>query len=370
VPDLEITIGNQLANAAAETTLTLEELIMSMKTSGMEDSAIKSVLMNDLNSGGRLFGNFRNQVKNTVKNGMGMAANESSHRTFEEAGVQKYAWVAVGDKSVCVDCERRHGEEGTMEYHRNIGEPRSGFSICQSSCRCKLVPVDYDGEDFDEPLLRDKKKTSAITEDEHLNGLLSKANVSPKKAMDDMKSFAGFGDTPDSMLLGLAEEYGIKGADAHYFVNYVKDLPEDLERYLKKTPNHLGGFDYYMEKWTHGVDIEGRDGAAMTFWDFKDVRDYTQAELVMGLRNQGYTIKSLESFRNSKFKLYRVGGTRPGYNSFFMNKEQGINYQKRFGVDTLSEYEAYGEDIIPTRSGGGEVVVNDDDVLNETFIDI
>jgi len=88
------------------------------------------------------------------------------------------------------------------------------------------------------------------------------------------------------------------------------------------------------------------------------------------LRNQGYTIKSLESFRNSKFKLYRVGGTRPGYNSFFMNKEQGINYQKRFGVDTLSEYEAYGEDIIPTRSGGGEVVVNDDDVLNETFIDI
>ena len=158
MPDLEITIGNQLANAAAETTLTLEELIMSMRTSGMDDGAIKSVLMNDLNRGGRLFGNFRNQVKNTVKNGMGMAANESSHKTFEEAGVQKYVWVAVGDKSVCIDCQDRHGEEGTMEYHRNIGEPRSGFSICQSNCRCLLIPVTYKGEKLDEPLLRDKKE--------------------------------------------------------------------------------------------------------------------------------------------------------------------------------------------------------------------
>ena len=36
MPDLEIIIGTQLGNAAASTTLTLEELITSMRASGME----------------------------------------------------------------------------------------------------------------------------------------------------------------------------------------------------------------------------------------------------------------------------------------------------------------------------------------------
>ena len=370
MPDLEIIIGTQLGNAAASTTLTLEELITSMRASGMENDAIKSVLMNDLTQGGRLFGNYRNQVKNTVKNGMGIVANDSSQAAFEEAGVQQYEWVAVGDKSVCIDCERRHGEEGTMEYHKTIGVPRSGFSICQSNCRCKLIPIDYDGEDFDKPLLRGKQKAFKGTPDARLNKILSKANVSPKKALDDMKQFASFGNTPDSMLLGLAEEYGIKGADAHHLMNYVKDLPEDLEKYLETTPNLLDSFDDSMEEWTHGVDIEGRDSAAMTFWDFEDVRDYTQAELVVSLRDQGYSIGSLDNFRKSKYKLYRSGSTQHGYNSFFMNKEQAINYQRRFGVDSVSEYDVYGKDIIPTRSGAGEVVVSADAILSETIIDI
>ena len=120
MPDLEIIIGNQLGNAAAGWTLTLEELVTTMRASGMEDGAIKNVLMNDLNEGGRLFGGYRNQVKNTVKNGMGMVANESSQATFEKAGIKQYEWVAVGDKSVCVDCDGRHGEEGTMEYHKTM----------------------------------------------------------------------------------------------------------------------------------------------------------------------------------------------------------------------------------------------------------
>ena len=369
MPDLEIIIGTQLGTAAAAWTLTLEELVTTMRASGMEDGAIKSVLMNDLTEGGRLFGGYRNQVKNTVKNGMGMVANESSQAAFEEAGVQKYEWVAVGDKSVCVDCERRHGEEGTMEYHKTIGAPRSGFSICQSNCRCKLIPVDYDGEDFDKPLLRSKQKAFKGTPDARLNKILSKANVNPKKALDDMMVFAKH-DTPESVMFGLAEEYGIKGADAHHFVNYARDLPEDLERYLETTPSRLGGFDHYMEKWTHGVDVEGRDGAAMTFWDFEDVRDYTQAELIISLREHGHNIRNLDDFRKSKHRLYRSGTTQYGYNSFFMNREQAISYQRRFGVDSVSEYEVYGYDIIPTRSGAGEVVVSADAILSETIIDI
>ena len=46
------------------------------------------LLLNDLNRSGRIFGTYKNQVKNTVKNGVGINANTSARKTFEEAGVQ------------------------------------------------------------------------------------------------------------------------------------------------------------------------------------------------------------------------------------------------------------------------------------------
>ena len=155
---LEIIIATQLSKTAAEITLTLDELINTMLENGMSKDAIKQVLMRDLNTGGRLFGNYRNQVKSKVKAGMNMAANKSSRKVFEEAGVKEYTWISVGDKSVCIDCEDRHGETDVMEYFKTVGLPRSGFSICQFNCRCQLIPATYRGENLDKPLLRQEFK--------------------------------------------------------------------------------------------------------------------------------------------------------------------------------------------------------------------
>ena len=44
---LSINIGNQLSKNSAETTLSLEELIVGMSQSGMDKSQIKQVLMDD-----------------------------------------------------------------------------------------------------------------------------------------------------------------------------------------------------------------------------------------------------------------------------------------------------------------------------------
>ena len=154
--DMEIIIASGLSTVSAQTTLTLQELIVAMKASGMSDEAIRAVLMEDLAVGGRLFGTFKNQVKNTVKNGVGMASNNGSRGTFESAGVKEFQWISVGDNKVCPDCKGRHGELGAMDYFRNIGLPQSGFSICQQSCRCQLLPTGYKGENLDKPLIRNK----------------------------------------------------------------------------------------------------------------------------------------------------------------------------------------------------------------------
>lgn len=188
MPDLRLIIGNQLSNNAAETVLTLEELVSQMRESGMDGASIKAVLMEDLTQGGRLFGSYRNKVKNTVKNGAGMAANESSRTAFEEAGVQEYRWVSIGDKSVCASCEPRNGEIGTMEYFKTIGLPRSGFSICQSNCRCQIVPEEYKDEDFSKPLLRKKVK-----KDDFLGLDLGTFKKSDFKSIDNYTDSVGFG---------------------------------------------------------------------------------------------------------------------------------------------------------------------------------
>ena len=154
MPDLNILIGNQLDQVATETTTTLQGLVSNMKANGMSDKEIKSVLMNDLTGGGRIFGGYRNQVKNTVKSGIGASANNASMKSFEAAGVKEYRWVAVGDKNVCADCLPRNGEVADMEFWKAVGLPQSGFSICRYNCRCQLVPSDYKGEDIKEPILK------------------------------------------------------------------------------------------------------------------------------------------------------------------------------------------------------------------------
>lgn len=157
MPDLQITMANLISTSATQTALSIEELVTTMRASGMADVAIKQTLLNDLNSGGQLFGAFRNKIKNTVKNGVEFSSNGSANGSFTKAGVQEFKWISVGDNKVCPDCEGRHGETGTMEFFETIGLPASGFSVCTTNCRCQLVPANYKGENLDKPLVKGDK---------------------------------------------------------------------------------------------------------------------------------------------------------------------------------------------------------------------
>ena len=153
---LGVILSGQIANAAAHTTLDLAGLIQSMKASGMSDDAIRQVLLADLTEGGRIFGAYKNSVKNTVGSAVGRAGNIAQKQAYSSAGIQEFKWVTVGSNT-CPDCEERNGEIGTMEYWEIVGLPKSGFSVCQQHCQCpQPVPVTYKGENLDKPLIRNK----------------------------------------------------------------------------------------------------------------------------------------------------------------------------------------------------------------------
>lgn len=371
MPSLNIIISNQLSKVAAETTMDLQGLVSSMKDSGMSDKAIKDMLMNDLTSGGRVFGNFRNQVKNTVKSGVGISASNSSRASFESAGVKEYRWVAVGDKNVCPDCERRNGDIGDMEFWKTVGLPQSGFSICRYNCRCQLLPSDYAGEDLDKPILKKEFKKEKLIKNKEANDILNKLD-DPKEALKVARSLANGiekGNMPERFLVDyFVDELKLNPVEANLISKEIKKIPQDLSKYINNVPGELDDFLFDMDKWTRGVDFKARDSAVDYFWDQKELRDYLHADLITNLRASGSNIKSIESFRNTTHKLYRSGTTLDGNNSFLFDKGGAINYNKRFGADSIIEIEVKGENIIPTTSGAGEVVVHTEDIISEKIL--
>ena len=217
MPDMQIILTNELSKIAAQTSLSLEGLVSSMRNSGMSNEAIKQTLVNDLTSGGRLFGNFKNQIKNTVKNGVEMSGNNGSMGTFENAGVEEYQWVSVGDKSVCIDCEERHKATGTKQYFETIGMPKSGFSICQQNCRCQVLPSDYKGENLDKPLLKkDLKPTDFNIAGNHKTVKDSLAriekNISQKVSLRIIKNVDAL-NCVTVALSSVYKKYNLKGLE-------------------------------------------------------------------------------------------------------------------------------------------------------------
>ena len=148
MPDLQITVANQMTTSAAITALTIEEAIATMQLAGMSKDAIKLTLITDLKEGGILFGTFRNKLKNNVKNAIELSSNRSANGQFKEAGVEQFQWVTVNDGKVCPDCDERHGETGTLEFIESLGSPGSGFSVCTTNCRCRMVIA----ESVDKPI--------------------------------------------------------------------------------------------------------------------------------------------------------------------------------------------------------------------------
>ena len=272
MPDLRIIIGNQLSKNAAETVLTLEELISQMKESGMDNSAIKSVLMNDLNTGGRLFGTYRNNVKNTVKNGANMVANETSRKEFEEAGIKEYRWVSIGDNRVCPDCEPRNGEVNTMEFFKTIGLPRSGFSICRSNCRCQLVPEEYKDEDFSKPLLR-------------------KENINKPKKFISEKVFSSKWSSSKShtFAYNAMAQKQIKAIEEYTsgYANSIVGGYGSKNAYLRtgKIPKHLRDAVKVSEMVGFVENIDGALANSVADNDFTVYRGVTEVSPLLGIKN-------------------------------------------------------------------------------------
>ena len=149
--ELGIKTSKMFDDLALIVTANLTSKLNSMRLSGMATSEVRKVLIADLITGGRIFGQLKNGVKRISKNAIEEAGNIAAQKVFEKANLKLYKWITVG-KNICPDCRPRHGRTGDISFFSTIGLPKSEFSVCGTNCNCMLVPIQYKGENLGTPI--------------------------------------------------------------------------------------------------------------------------------------------------------------------------------------------------------------------------
>jgi hypothetical protein len=143
---------------AARTALTLREFIESQKAAGVSDSLLQQTLLEDLTSGGRIFGEFNRSLNLNVQGRLGQLSNEATKVELGVSDETEMIWIAAL-VDTCPDCLPRHGEVDTLKNWELRGEPRTGWSVCRLNCQCQLIEAaDAKGrKELKEPLKRQRR---------------------------------------------------------------------------------------------------------------------------------------------------------------------------------------------------------------------
>ena len=119
----------------------IEQQINIFRQAGMSDSGIVSSLQGDLQTNGRIFGEYSNSIKRGVISGIMQGSRLGQDRIY---GNQLMQWISVGTPRICEDCEARVGEIQTYQDWIAAGLPATGWSLCREFCYCQLIPSEIE----------------------------------------------------------------------------------------------------------------------------------------------------------------------------------------------------------------------------------
>lgn len=129
--------------------LDLEAGINRLRLAGLSDEAIRRRLEIDFNEGGQITGALFKGIEDAVVRSTGQAfsaaemlamAEEELPDLLNDPNQMPFTWVCAL-VATCSDCLPRHGQNATLEEWTAQGLPRSGFSMCDANCKCKLLPT-------------------------------------------------------------------------------------------------------------------------------------------------------------------------------------------------------------------------------------
>ena len=185
-PELESLLVQTMDNmmfGVRDFTNNLDKNIKTMSDSGMSMEFIEDSLEADMQTGGRIFGKLRNDIKSSTVGAVNQGSRLGQYATYmANPGLMKggkpreakYMWVTVAGHKVCPDCVALMGAVKTFDEWAKEGLPGAGHTVCRQSCYCILDPIGNMDKSVDAPVEPEVKTKADIK------------NVN-KKATDSMK---------------------------------------------------------------------------------------------------------------------------------------------------------------------------------------
>jgi hypothetical protein len=130
--------------AANRTQLSLDEYVAGQRLT-LDDDAIRALVFGGSTVAASLSESFKSRMLRIITGSLNQSWQsglEARQAETAQAGM-RYRWTlgATTSGTHCPDCSARDGQVETMEQWEVIGKPSSGFSVCNTNCKCRLEPV-------------------------------------------------------------------------------------------------------------------------------------------------------------------------------------------------------------------------------------
>lgn len=126
--------------------MTLVEYIQWRQDQGDTLEQIRKDLLEDLDQGGPLFGEFRNFIKPTFPGSVSRFKNPEEEARITAAKKHKWSTTLAikraDKKPICPDCLKLEGQVKSWKEWEEIGLPKKGKTQCGEGCRCVLLDVE------------------------------------------------------------------------------------------------------------------------------------------------------------------------------------------------------------------------------------
>ena len=278
----------------------INKTVVNMGKAGVSSNVIKSTLNTDMKNGGKIFGQLRNETKETLVGGVNKASGIGQYETYLNNGVTEksmFVWVTASGHRICQDCVARAGAEKTFKDWESEGVPGSGATVCGGYCYCVIDPVGKMDKEV-------KINTKAVKEP---GASVRKAVgiYSQDKAMKIINKYTKHPNSQESSLKWIIERNGfagqstnLAGMSADTLTQLAKGLDDVLGRYNIEV-NWIG---YHMTK----LRVRQASGAA---WRWRGSsqhaktfqKEYTKKWKKWAQANEGlYLKRKVENLKNAK----------------------------------------------------------------------
>ena len=136
---LENTMGKMIFDADIFANR-INKVVRTQGASGIAFTATEGALATDMITGGRLFGELKNSVKESLVEGINQTGQAGSFQAYDPDENTLFMWVTVAGHKICADCLPRGGKQKTLKEWEAVGMPGSGWSVCRGFCYCILDP--------------------------------------------------------------------------------------------------------------------------------------------------------------------------------------------------------------------------------------